>query len=643
MPSYRFLLDGVETEVEADPKASVLDVLRETLGVYVVKAGCAPQGLCGCCTVLVDGKARLTCTLPVKSIAEKAITTLAGVLEADRAVVAESLAACEAAPCGYCTPGIALSTVALLQANTSPSDDELHRALAPHTCRCTGYAGILEGMRQAAAVKRGERERVAVNLDDMERVTGERPFVDDLVRPGMLHAVPIFAAVARGTVTTLELPEGGRSLVLRGVGRLVGHAGEAVALLAAPTMAEARALAAAVKLEVTPCPAELPAPVARARRRDGDVDTALAACVHRAEIDLSFAPTDTVPLEPEAALAVPTLDGIVLYTACRDAETVARACPGATRIEPMSSGGDGGVKDLPQVEPWAVALAEATGKPVRISLDHAEGTRIRPRRPGARVRGVAGCDGAGRLVALRLVVEIDGGVVAHAADRAVAQALGAVAYDIEHVDVTVEVVTSERSATGPAWGAGAYPVTVAVEALVEQLAVATAADPLAFRLAMAGTAAPLLASLREAYEAHPGARGLGLSRVEGVELQRAAHLAILDEGGAVRGLYAAADGDGQWLAGATAAGLGLALAEEVGHADGMPETRFRYLGTLKSKLTPPIHARGQGGGAHEAGECLGGAAAAVAVAVSRHEGRMRSALPMKDSAAARAVGVRPPR
>ncbi len=637
------MLDGEQTEVEADPKASVLDVLRETLGVYVVKAGCAPQGLCGCCTVLVDGKARLTCTLPVKSIAEKSITTLAGVPEADRAVVAESLAACDAAPCGYCTPGIALSTVSLLQANTSPTDDELHRALAPHTCRCTGYAAILEGMRQAAAVKRGEASRRPVDPEAVERVCGETPFVDDLVRPGMLHAVPIFAPIARGTVTTLELPPGAHALVLRGEGSVVGHAGEAVALLAAPTMPEARALALAVKLEVAALPPEPPVPVARGRRRDGDVDAALAACSHRAEIDLSFAPTDTVPLEPEAALAVPTLGGLVLYTACRDIQAVATACPSASRIEAMAAGGDAGAKDLPQVEPWAVALAEATGKPVRLSLDHAEGTRIRPRRPGARVRGSAGCDGAGRIVALRLHVEIDGGAVAHAADRAVAQALGAIAYEIEHVDLIAEVATSERSATGPAWGAGAYPVTVAVEALVEQLAVATGADPLAFRLAQAGSGRVLLEALAEEYAANPGARGLALSRVESGEVQQAAHLALVDENGAIRALHAVARGEGRWLAAATASGLGLALAEEVAHADGLPETRFRYLGTLKSKLTPPIHARGLGDGTAEAGACMGGAAAAVVVAVSRHEGRMRAALPMKDSAAARSIGVRPPR
>ncbi|MBM4367136.1 MAG: molybdopterin-dependent oxidoreductase, partial [Deltaproteobacteria bacterium] len=368
MPSYRFLLDGVDTEVEADPKASVLDVLREQLGVYVVKAGCAPQGLCGCCTVLVDGKARLTCTLPVKSIAEKSITTLAGVPESDRVVVAEALAACDAAPCGYCTPGIALSTVSLLQANTSPSDDELHRALAPHTCRCTGYAAILAGMRQAAAVKRGEASRPVVDARAVERVTGETPFVDDLVRPGMLHAVPIFAPVARGTVTALALPAG-HARVLRDVGSVVNHPGEAVALVAAPTMAEARALAQGVTLEISPLPPEPGAPVARGRRRDGDVDAALAACRHRAEIEIHLAPTDTVPLEPEAALAVPTLDGLVLYTSCRDIQALAAACPTVTRIEPMAAGGDAGAKDWPQVEPWAVALAEATGKPVRLSLD----------------------------------------------------------------------------------------------------------------------------------------------------------------------------------------------------------------------------------------------------------------------------------
>src|SRR6185503_15729236 len=95
--------------VEADPKAPALGVLRDELGVLGVKAGCSPQGLCGCCTVLIDGKPRLTCTLPTKSLAGKAVTTLASVPEAARLRLADAFATTHAAQCGYCTPAIVLS------------------------------------------------------------------------------------------------------------------------------------------------------------------------------------------------------------------------------------------------------------------------------------------------------------------------------------------------------------------------------------------------------------------------------------------------------------------------------------------------------------------------------------------------------
>ncbi len=89
---FDFVLDGAPVWVEADPKSPALEALREQLGVVGVKAGCSPQGLCGCCTVLIDNKPRLTCTLPVKALAGKQVRTLSSVPEADQMRLANAFA-----------------------------------------------------------------------------------------------------------------------------------------------------------------------------------------------------------------------------------------------------------------------------------------------------------------------------------------------------------------------------------------------------------------------------------------------------------------------------------------------------------------------------------------------------------------------
>lgn len=760
--TYSFTLNGQPTTVEAEPKDSVLDVLRETLGVLTMKGGCAPQGLCGCCTVLVEGKARLTCTLPVKSLEGKSVTTLEGIPRVERDRVATAFAACSAAQCGYCTPGIALSTCALLAANTSPTDEELHRALAPHTCRCTGYTAILEGMRLAAECARDgaavATQAASIGGEATELVLGARPFVDDLVRTGMLHAAVVFAPVATGTVATLDLDVAREMSGVRGVlaavavGHVVRHAGEVVAVVAAESMAMARLAAAAVVVQLEPVMPVETTVVAAGRRSEGDVLAALAACAYRAEVDVTLAPTDAVPLEPEAALAVPLGEGLVVYSAGHDAAAVAAAISeqvaGPVEVVLVPSGGSYGAKSVATVEVLAARMAALAGAPVRLSLDHVEGTRLRPRRAGARVVGTAGADAKGHWKALKLAVTFDGGALCHDAERYVSQALEALAYAVEAVEIEVKVERSGSTPTGAIRGAGSLAVSTGVEALVEQLVVATKSDALAFRLPYAlGEGRQVLAALSGAYSAAEGARGLSLARAEGesgarvlltvisggeVEVQCnvpelgqgrdaallnvlsettgldprtfsvawgrsavvgaggggpvdeaarnagaalreaggelkthvgrrfvgvsgratqswAAHLVTLQAEGGIDRVYAAAVVGEQdersakgVLEGSTAMGVGIACSEEVVHAAGLPEARFRYLGTLKSKVTPTI--LGQcvrlERGARDVAEVGVGAAAAVMVAVSRHEGAMRTKLPMKDSGAAKSVGVR---
>jgi aerobic-type carbon monoxide dehydrogenase small subunit (CoxS/CutS family) len=145
-------VNGEHREVAVLPHHTLLEVLREDMGLTGTKHGCE-LGECGACTVLIDGVPMLSClTLPVE-VQENEITTIEG-LEHNGQLhpLQETFAELGAAQCGYCTPGILLSGVALLHANTQPTREQIKEALAGNLCRCTGYTKIYEAV-EAAAVR----------------------------------------------------------------------------------------------------------------------------------------------------------------------------------------------------------------------------------------------------------------------------------------------------------------------------------------------------------------------------------------------------------------------------------------------------------------------------------------------------------
>ena len=134
-------VDGQLVALAAD--ATLLDALREDLGLTSLKDGCSPQGQCGCCTVLVDGVARVACVTPVRRVAGRSVTTASSIDEPllDRLVAA--FEATGASQCGFCTPGI-LSRLAGLSRRGVPDESKVRTALGAHLCRCTGFQPIVE-------------------------------------------------------------------------------------------------------------------------------------------------------------------------------------------------------------------------------------------------------------------------------------------------------------------------------------------------------------------------------------------------------------------------------------------------------------------------------------------------------------------
>jgi len=104
-----FTLNGEARAIELIGKPSALDLLRDSLGLTSLKGGCAPQGVCGCCVALVNGKPRLTCTLPAKTLQGKEVLTQEGLPAEAAAAFAHAFATCGGSQCGYCTPGIVMS------------------------------------------------------------------------------------------------------------------------------------------------------------------------------------------------------------------------------------------------------------------------------------------------------------------------------------------------------------------------------------------------------------------------------------------------------------------------------------------------------------------------------------------------------
>lgn len=133
--------------VDVEPRRTLLDVLREDLGLTGTKPNCL-VGVCGSCTVLLDGQPVKSCLILAVSADGKAVTTIEGLGGYENLhPVQEAFVRHHALQCGYCTPGFLMSVVALLTRNPRPSDEEMDRALAGNLCRCTGYVNIRRAVR----------------------------------------------------------------------------------------------------------------------------------------------------------------------------------------------------------------------------------------------------------------------------------------------------------------------------------------------------------------------------------------------------------------------------------------------------------------------------------------------------------------
>ena len=189
----------------------LMGALRDELGLISPKDGCAPSGQCGCCTVLLDGKARVSCQTSLDKAAGCEITTLEGLDPAEIERYADTFAACGALQCGFCTPGIVMRTKALVDRKGSGvSRDEASRHLGAHLCRCTGYVKILDAVEAIASGEVPVAEPTkgvgssGVKYEGRDLAVGRRPFIDDMTPPGLLHGAVHLAEHARADIVAID-------------------------------------------------------------------------------------------------------------------------------------------------------------------------------------------------------------------------------------------------------------------------------------------------------------------------------------------------------------------------------------------------------------------------------------------------------
>jgi aldehyde oxidoreductase len=534
-----FVLNGKPVEVGLHPH--LLAALREELGVTSPKDGCSPMGQCGCCTVLIDGKASISCQLSLERVAGRSVTTLEGLDTAERDRLAAAFAATGALQCGFCTPGILVRVKALLDKKGADlKRDDAARHLGAHLCRCTGYTKILDAVELLASGVEPELSVAGgvgssgIKYEALELALGDRDYIDDMRVPGMLHGAVRLSDHARADVLRIDtspalaapgvagvltaadvpgalrvgiihkdwpvfIPEGGRTAYL----------GDVLAIVVAETREQARDAARLVEVEYKPlrpltdAVAAIDDPdhavwqltgnvLSRSTYSRGDVDAGLAASAHTVHEVFQTQRVEHAFLEPESTLAVPQSDGTLLVYSGgqgtwddRDQIAAVLAVPDTqVMVTQVSNGGAfGGKEDMSNQAQTALA-AKVLGRPVKCTLSREESLLMHPKRHPIRIESWAGCDAEGRLTAMRVRMVGDSGPYASVGMKVLERAAGHAggAYSIPAMDVESVAVRTNNPVCGAFRGFGANQAQFAMEGVVDRLAEKAGLSPLEMRL-----------------------------------------------------------------------------------------------------------------------------------------------------------------
>lgn len=538
MKTVSFSLNGTARQVEARSDQSLLEVLRETFKITSVKDACAPQGQCGACLALINGRPNKSCLVNMGNLGGKRVVTLEGVSDNERKLYADAFQAAAGLQCGFCTPGLVLRVKWLTDKDRALSRAEIAKELDGHLCRCTGYVKIIDAIEMIQAAKRngglpaplaegGVGQRLQ-RFQGEALALGTRPFVADIDVPGLLHAAVVLSPRARARVRRIDTAS---ASALPGVvavatakdvpgdrwvgqvykdwpcfvaeGEEVRYVGDVLAVVAAEAPHIAREAAALVAVEYEPLPPVLDpaeaigpgAPRVNPRHDNvlsvtkiarGDVDVALAGSAHVVTGTWRTQRVEHLFLEPEAALAVPLADGrLHLYTQGqglfddrRQVAAVLGEAEDRIYVELVPNGGAFGGKEDMTVQAQTALLARLTGRPVRLTLNREESIRIHAKRHPITMTYTVGCDTEGRLTAARIYLLGDSGAYASVGGKVLERAAGHACgpYCVPALDIEAVAAYTNNPPCGAMRGFGVNQTSFAIEGCLDLLAAKVGID-----------------------------------------------------------------------------------------------------------------------------------------------------------------------
>ena len=526
-----FTLNGQPFSATVDATTSLMDLLREQAGLISPKNGCAPQGSCGCCTVIVDGRAVSSCAVPAKSAAGKSVLTLEGLDVSERDIFAKAFSVSAGLQCGFCIPGIVVRAKSLIAKNPTPSRDDIARSLNNHICRCTGYVKIIDAIELAARAFRGEplpepdySGKVGSNLPRMDAekfAMGERPYIDDMKFPDMLHAAFLFSPHPRMKILKINTTGADRypgvvqvvtakdvlgrreqGLVYNdwpmfmAEGEITHCIGDILAAVVAVDVRTARKAVDRIKIEYEVLPGVFDPEAAlfpgslrvhadhdnllsRSVIKRGDVDKALKESAFVETRTFETQMVEHAFLEPESAIALPRDGMLEVYTQGQgifdDRKQIASFLnlpEEKVKVTLITNGGAFGGKEDLSIQAQVALMALMTNTAVKATLSREESIRLHPKRHPIKLTYTLGCDADGHITALRARMIGDKGAYASVGTKVLERAAGHAGgpYRILNSDVESLAVYTNNLPCGAMRGFGANQAAFAIEGMMDILA-----------------------------------------------------------------------------------------------------------------------------------------------------------------------------
>ena len=533
-PSNRvaFVVNGTPVTVRRD-HPHLLAALREELDITSPKDGCSPSGQCGCCTVLVDGKAIVSCQQSLEKVANTNITTLEGVSQVERDAFANAFAACGGLQCGFCIPGIVVRAKAQIdKKGTGLKREDMARHLGAHLCRCTGYVKILDAIDSVAKqlspeiVSTGGLGVRVAKHEAKELALGDRGYIDDMRLPGLMHASLVFTKHARAEILSINTSKamsrpGVRAVftaadipgelmmgiiykdwpVMIPVGGFTSYAGDVLAIIVADSRLNARSAIDDVVVEYNPL-----TPITDARNaiasndiavwktdsnilskstyKRGDAEVAIASSTHVVRQTFETQRIEHAFLEPESTLAVPSISEdkvrkLHVYSGGQgvwdDRNDIARLLAIANEqvtVTLVTNGGAFGGKEDMSNQAHASLAAWLLNEPVKCTLTREESFLMHAKRHPIEMTYEAACDQDGKLTALRVRAIGDSGAYASVGMKVLERMAGHASgpYQVPNIDVEAIAARTNNPICGAFRGFGANQAQFAMEGVLDRLA-----------------------------------------------------------------------------------------------------------------------------------------------------------------------------